>query len=65
MTDAEGGKIWNDRFGLGESKVVIQLQAISGARNVPASDHDSRNHTTDEAGSVPRFRVSVLTSSLA
>ena len=65
MTDAERREIGNDRFRLGESKVAIKLQAISSARNVSASGHDSRNHTTDDAGSVPRFSVSALTDPLA
>jgi len=65
MTDAERREIGNDRFSLGESKVAIKLQAVSSARNVSASGHDSRNHTTDDAGSVPRFSVSAITPSLA
>jgi hypothetical protein len=65
MTDAERGEVGHDRFSLCESKVAIQLHSIRSARNVPAADHDSRNHTTEDPGSVPRFSVSALTPSLA
>src|ERR1700675_5087125 len=65
MTDAECGKVGNDRRRLGESKVAIKLQAIGRTRDVRAWLHDSKNHTTDQAGSVFRFKASAFTCSLA
>ena len=65
MTDAERGEVGNDRRGLRESKVAIELQTIRRERDVRAYIHDCRNHATDQGGSVPRFRALSVTSSLA
>ena len=65
MTDAECGKVGNYRHRLGESKVAVELQAIGGERDVRAWLHDSKNHTTDQAGNVIRGRASAFTCSLA
>lgn len=65
VTDAKRGKVGNYLLGLIESKVAVELQAIGGARKFEFWLHDSRNHSTDHAGRVPRFRASAFTSSLA
>ena len=65
MTDAECGKVGNDRRSLSKSKIAIELQAIGRERDGRAWLHDSKNHTTDQAGSVFRFRASAFTCSLA
>ena len=65
MTYAEGGKVGNDRRSLSESKFAIELQALGRERDWRAWLHDSRNHATDQAGSVPRFRASAFACSLA
>ena len=65
MTYAECGKVGNDRSSLSKSKVAIELQAIGSKRDGQAGLHDSKYHTTDQAGSVFRFRASAFTSSLA
>ena len=53
------------RLRLGECEVAIELQAIGRARNFATGLHDSKDHTTDHAGSVPCWRVSSFISSLA
>ena len=65
MTDAECGKVGNDRRRLGESKVAIVREEIGRERDGREWLHDSKSHTTDHAGSVFRFRASAFTSSLA
>jgi len=55
VTDADSGEVGNDRRRLGEGEAAIELQAIGRARNVLTGLHDSRNHTTDQPGSVPRW----------
>ena len=65
VTDAEHGKIGNNFGCLLECEFLIELQAIGGERDVRTGLHDSKDHTTDHAGSVPCWRVSLFTSSLA
>ena len=67
MGDADRGEVGNDRPGLVERKITIQLQSVSGARDLKVRLHDSRNHTTDQGGSVPSpaSAHSSVTSSLA
>lgn len=65
VTDAERGKIGDDRRCLREREVAVQLQAIGRARNVRRRRHDFRNHKTDQPGSIPRSMVSAPASGLA
>jgi len=64
MTDAESSEVGNDGCRLNESKVAIELQAISRARYVGTRHHDFRNQTTDHGGSVPCLNSFSLTSLL-
>jgi len=65
VTDAKCSKVRNDGRSLGKREIAIELQAIGGARDFRIRIHDSRNHTTDQGGKVPRFRASAFISSLA
>ena len=65
VTDAKRGKVGNYLLGLIESKVAVELQAIGGTWEFEFWLHDSRNHSTDHAGRVPRFGASEFVSSLA
>src|SRR5258708_5461508 len=57
MADSQRGKIRNDVCRLVESKIAVELQAISRARDVRNWLHDSTDHTAHHAGSIPRMRV--------
>src|SRR5580693_3339152 len=65
VTDAERSEVGNYRRSSSESEVVVELQAIGCARDVRMCRHDSRNHTTDQAGNIPCCSASRLTCLLA